>query len=89
MFISTNCFRRQPHKIVKHSIHRQQPTNCLSVFDHFVGMVLKGFKGVKDSGIVICTPDGNIYNFVRHWLTHFWLIFTFYTPPKPLVFWYL
>ena len=21
---------------------RQQPTNCLTVFDHFVGLVLKG-----------------------------------------------
>ena len=33
-------FKRQPHKIVKHSqtIRRQQP----SVFDHFVGLRLKG-----------------------------------------------
>ena len=23
-------------------IHRQKPTNCLSVFDHFVGLVHKG-----------------------------------------------
>ena len=23
---------------------RQQPTNCLSVFDHFVGLALKGLK---------------------------------------------
>ena len=35
---------RQPHKMVKHiqTIHRQMPTNCLSVFDHFVGMERKG-----------------------------------------------
>ena len=34
---------RQSHKMVKHStIGRQQPTNCLSVFDHFVGLRLKG-----------------------------------------------
>ena len=26
------------HKVVKH------PTNCLSVFDHFVGLALKGLK---------------------------------------------
>ena len=24
-----------------HTIRRQQPTNCLSVFDHFVGLALK------------------------------------------------
>ena len=30
--------------MVKHFqiIHRQKPTNCLSVFDHFVGLVCKG-----------------------------------------------
>ena len=26
------------------TICRQQPTNCLSVFDHFVGMALKGLS---------------------------------------------
>ena len=32
-------FKRQPHKMVKHTqtIRWQQPANCLSVFDHFVG----------------------------------------------------
>ena len=25
---------------------RQQPTNCLSVFDHFVGLALKGLTSV-------------------------------------------
>ena len=36
-------FTRQPHKMVKHSqtIRRQQTTNCLCVFDHFVGLALK------------------------------------------------
>ena len=30
--------------MVKHTqtIRRQQPTNCLSAFDHFWGLVLKG-----------------------------------------------
>ena len=34
------------HKMVKHTqiIRRQQPTNCLSVFDHFVGLALKGLS---------------------------------------------
>ena len=33
-----------PHKVVKHTqtIRRQKPTNCLSVFDHFEGLALKG-----------------------------------------------
>ena len=37
-------FKRQPHKIVKHiqTNFRQQPTNCLSVFDHFMVLALKG-----------------------------------------------
>ena len=28
-------------------IRRQQPTNCLSVFDHFVGPALKGLKYIS------------------------------------------
>ena len=37
-----------PVKMVKHTqtIRRQQPTNYLSVFDHFVGLVLKGLKSI-------------------------------------------
>ena len=27
------------------AIRGKQPTNCLSVFDHFVGLVFKGLKG--------------------------------------------
>ena len=32
------------HKMVKQTqtIRRQQPKNCLSVFDHFVGLAFKG-----------------------------------------------
>ena len=32
--------------MVKHTqtVRRQQPRNCLSVFDHFVGLVLKRLK---------------------------------------------
>ena len=39
-------FKRQPHKVVKHiqTIRRQKPTNCLSVFDHFVGLAFKGLS---------------------------------------------
>ena len=37
-------FKRQLHSMVKHpqAIPRHQPTNCLSVFNHFVGLVFKG-----------------------------------------------
>ena len=40
---------RQIHKIVKHTqtIRRQQPTNCLSMFDHFGGLALKGLKNTE------------------------------------------
>ena len=33
-------FKRQPHKMIKHTqtIRPQQPTNCSSLFDHFVGL---------------------------------------------------
>ena len=36
--------KRQPYKMVKHiqTIHRMLSTNCLSVFDLFVGLALKG-----------------------------------------------
>ena len=36
-------FKYQPHKIVKHTqtICQQQPMNCLSVFDHLVGLAFK------------------------------------------------
>ena len=39
-------FKRQSNKMVKHTerIRRLLPTNCLGVFDHFVGLVLKGLK---------------------------------------------
>ena len=37
MFIAN--FNRQPHKMV--TIRRQQPTTCLWIFDHFVGLALE------------------------------------------------
>ena len=30
-----------------HTIRWQKPTNCLSVFDDFVGLALKGLKGLQ------------------------------------------
>ena len=36
-------FQRQPHNMIRHNqaIRLQKPINCLSVFHHFVGLVLK------------------------------------------------
>ena len=36
-------FKHQPHKKIKHTqtIRQLLPTNCVSVFDHFVGLALK------------------------------------------------
>ena len=36
----------QPHEMVKYTqtIRLLLTTNCLSVFDHFVGLALKGLK---------------------------------------------
>ena len=47
--------------MVKHTqtIRRQQPTNCLSVFDHFVQLVLKGLRGKVQRDIA-----------KRHWNTY-------------------
>ena len=35
---------RRPPKMVKltQTIRRQEPTGCMSMFDHFVGLALKG-----------------------------------------------
>ena len=37
LFPKTQPFKCQPHKMVKHT-----QMNCLSVFDYFVGLALKG-----------------------------------------------
>ena len=53
-------FKRQLHKIVKHTqiIRWKQPTNCLSVFNHFVGLSLKGIRW-KTAFIKIPCPKFN------------------------------
>ena len=47
ILITNQIFNR--HKMVKNTqtIYQQQPTNCLSVFDYFVGLVLKGLIGIN------------------------------------------
>ena len=39
-------FKHQPPEMIKHTqtIRWQQPTNCLNVFDDFVGLTVKGLK---------------------------------------------
>ena len=39
--------------MVKHTqtIRRQQPTNCLSVFDHFVEFALKGLNSFDETWV--------------------------------------
>ena len=43
--------KRHPHKMVKHTqtIRRLLPTNCLSVFDHFVELALKELRKLHRS----------------------------------------
>ena len=45
--------------MVKHTqtIRRQKPTNCLSVFDHFVGLVRKGLNVVENLKITAFSND--------------------------------
>ena len=44
--------------MVKHTqtIRRHQPTNCLSVFDHFVNLALKGLK----EDLTLCSNDASL-----------------------------
>ena len=67
-------FKHKPHKMVKHTqtIRRLLPTNCLSVFDHFVGLALKGLKAWVDKLtvlklriIIIILPSGQLEYFSR------------------------
>ena len=48
-FITEACLNLQPHETVKHTqiIRQQQPTNCLSMFGHFVGLGLEGFRSCQ------------------------------------------
>ena len=57
--------------MVKHTqaIRRQQPINCLSVLDHFVGLALKGLNLQKVSnrdGTAICEGRSLLKIFTQH-----------------------
>ena len=49
IFLTSTLEKPEPHKMIKHTqtISRQQPTNFLSVFDHFVGLELEGLKSLS------------------------------------------
>ena len=61
-------YKRQPHKIVKNTLKQflvnLPTTSCLSVFDHFVGLALKGWNYFH------C--ESRVQNFLRHlWWSFF------------------
>ena len=60
-----------------HLITSKLPTNCLSVFDHFVGLALKGLKPQKSkmqlSGICVLLQSFGLMKFLR--LLWFWYLF--------------
>ena len=69
-------FKCQIDKMVKHTqtIRRQQPTNCLSMFDHFVGLVVKGLK-------MLIAQERSSRKFLKNNLEclSFWSTYIFYT----------
>ena len=59
-------FKRQSHKMVKHTqtVRREQPTKCLSVFDHFVNLALKRLTfGLFELHSHVPNCRGVIFNF--------------------------
>ena len=46
----------------------QQPTNCLSVFDHFLGLALKGLRDLKvpvESSLELCQENASNNSFME------------------------
>ena len=63
LFLIHNDYRHQPlsanpNKMVKYNqtISLQKPTNCLSVFDHCMGLTLKGLKVIPVALYVYLSP---------------------------------
>ena len=46
-----------------HTNRRQQPTNCLSVFNHFVGLALKGLRSLAEN---LADKTEKIMSFVQN-----------------------
>ena len=55
--------------MIKHTqkIRRLLPTNCLSVFDHFVGLVLKGLRADQNLSVVRASKP-EYYLTVKHYI---------------------
>ena len=47
------------------TIRRQQPTNCVSVFDHFVGLTLKWLKYQKTNSFSPDWPFNDEFKIMR------------------------
>ena len=78
------AFKRQPHKMVKHTqkICRQRPSNCLSVFDHFLGLALSGLNYVKGTLPkhrhilrILWSLNLKYYEHIWSWLNFTWCLF--------------
>ena len=69
-------YKHQPYRMVKHSgtIRWQKQTDYLSVFSHFVGLVLQGLKG--DSGGF--RRRKNLEEFIVFKQSHFVNAFSFF-----------
>ena len=59
--------------MVKHiqAIRRQKPTNCLSVFDHFVGLWLKGCVRYIFASLFCISKREHLRNKEKCFLFHF------------------
>ena len=70
-FYTINPLSLNVTKMVKHTrtIHRLLPTNCLSVFDHFVDLALKGLSlyqaGPAHLDVTIIIHTHAIQQFIR------------------------
>ena len=60
--------QNQPYKMVQRTqtICRQELTNCLGVFDHFMGLVFKGLEQDlnKNTNILIIMNERSFYNLI-------------------------
>ena len=67
--------------MVKHTrtIRQQQRANCLSVFDHFVGLALKGFKFECNTDFQLTTKSSGSFQFES---TTDFLLFGMFWPNK-------
>ena len=72
-------FKCQTHKMVKHTqtIHRQQPTNCLSMCDHFVELAVKGLKMLIAQERSSCKFLKNNLECLSFWSTYIFYTFAF------------